>query len=78
VRGFRNRKRSHNQDTADMLAGLQKDHFDSLAAKLQKIELETTIQQLQHELKVRVRSFSQACIHCNSNCQHLKRDGSCM
>ncbi len=63
VRGFRNRKRGHDQDRADMLAGLQNDHFDSLAGKLQKIELETTIQQLQHELKVRVRSSSQACIH---------------
>ena len=78
VRGFRNRKRSQNQDKADMQAGLQKDHFDSLAAKLEKIELETTIQQLQHELKVRVTSSSQACTHCNSNCQHLKSDGSCM
>ena len=58
VRGFRNRKRSHDQDRADMLAGLQNDHFDSLVAKLEKIELETTIQQLQHELKVRVRSSS--------------------
>lgn len=75
VRGFRNRKRSYNQDKADMLAGLQKDHFNSLAAKLEKIELETMIQQLQHELKVRVRSSSQACIHCNSQCQHLKSDG---
>ena len=64
VRGFRNRKRSQHQDKADMQAGLQKDHFDSLAAKLEKIELETTVQQLQHELKVRFRSSPQACIHC--------------
>ena len=78
VRGFRNRKRSQNQDEADMLVGLQEDHFDSLAAKLQKIELETAIQQLQHELKVRVRSSPQAGIHCNSNCRHLKSDGRCM
>ena len=76
VRGFRNRKRSHNEDKADVQAGLQNDHFDSLAAKLHKIELETTIQQLQHELKVSVRSSSQACIHCNSNYQHQKRDGT--
>ncbi|KAL0045313.1 hypothetical protein WJX82_003484 [Trebouxia sp. C0006] len=39
---------------------IPKDHFDSLAAKLLKIELETTIQQLQHELKaVRQQQASQ-------------------
>ncbi|KAA6423935.1 MAG: hypothetical protein FRX49_05894 [Trebouxia sp. A1-2] len=60
VRGFHDRKGSHNQDKADMQAGLQQDYFDSLAAKLEKIELETMIQQLQHELKaVRQQQASQ-------------------
>ncbi|KAL0039614.1 hypothetical protein WJX77_003410 [Trebouxia sp. C0004] len=60
VQGFRNRTRSQKQDKADTQAGLQKDHFDSLAAKLENIELETTIQQLQHELEaVRQQQASQ-------------------
>ncbi|KAL0034048.1 hypothetical protein WJX79_005196 [Trebouxia sp. C0005] len=39
---------------------IAQDYFDSLAAKLEKIELETMIQQLQHELKaVRQQQASQ-------------------